>query len=184
MKSFEDSIEKMLWPEKRDKDLLLGDKVPGRMDRTTTTTYIRVARGYLPDELQKLRDPLERWFPWIFRDGGVQIGPIPTGTPINLLANLNILAESSDPAERLRHDKKVLDLLLKAKHDLKSLPENATDDEARKVFADLVDPLLELNKCPDFIVNRGHYFGTSMFKEEPGLGDEDKRALIEFLKTF
>ena len=184
MKSFEDSIEKMLWPEKRDKDLLLGDKVPGRMDRTTTTTYIRVARGYLPDELQKLRDPLERWFPWIFRDGGVQIGPIPTGTPINLLANLNILAESSDPAERLRHDKKVLDLLLKAKHDLKSLPVNATDDEARKVFADLVDPLLELNKCPDFIVNRGHYFGTSMFKEEPGLGDEDKRALIEFLKTF
>jgi len=184
MKSFEDSIEKMLWPEKRDKDLLLGDKVPGRMDRTTTTTYIRVARGYLPDELQKLRDPLERWFPWIFRDGGVQIGPIPTGTPINLLANLNILAESSDPAERLRHDKKVLDLLLKAKHDLKSLPVNATDDEARKVFADLVDPLLELNKCPDFIVNRGHYFGTSLFKEEPGLGDEDKRALIEFLKTF
>ena len=184
MKSFEDSIEKMLWPEKRDKDLLLGDKVPGRMDRTTTTTYIRVAPGYLPDELQKLRDPLERWFPWIFREGGVQIGPIPTGTPINLLANLNILAESSGPAERLRHDKKVLDLLLKAKHDLKSLPVNATDDEARKVFADLVDPLLELNKCPDFIVNRGHYFGTSMFKEEPGLGDEDKRALIEFLKTF
>jgi hypothetical protein len=34
------------------------------------------------------------------------------------------------------------------------------------------------------VVNRGHYFGTDQFKEEPGLGDDDKRALIEFLKTF
>ena len=31
----------------------------------------------------------------------------------------------------------------------------------------LVRPLLELSKCPDFVVNRGHYFGTSVFKEEP-----------------
>ena len=29
MDSFQDSIEKMLWPEKRDKDPVLGDKVPG-----------------------------------------------------------------------------------------------------------------------------------------------------------
>jgi hypothetical protein len=34
------------------------------------------------------------------------------------------------------------------------------------------------------VVNRGHYFGTDMFKEEPGLSDADKRALIEFLKTL
>ena len=41
-----------------------------------------------------------------------------------------------------------------------------------------------MSKCPDFVVDRGHYFGTSAFKEEPGLSDDDKRALIEFLKTF
>jgi hypothetical protein len=43
-----------------------------------------------------------------------------------------------------------------------------------------------LSKCPDFVVNRGHYFGTSYFqeKDEPGLSDDDKWALIEFLKTF
>ena len=52
------------------------------------------------------------------------------------------------------------------------------------MVANLVDPLLELSKCPDFVVNRGHYFGTSYFKEEPGLSDEDKWALIEFLKTL
>ena len=45
------------------------------------------------------------------------------------------------------------------------------------MFKDLVDPLLEVSKCPDFIVNRGHLFGTE-------LPDADKRALIEFLKTF
>jgi hypothetical protein len=47
-----------------------------------------------------------------------------------------------------------------------------------------VEPLLALNRCPDFEVNRGHYFGTDLFEEEPGLPDADKRALIEFLKTF
>jgi hypothetical protein len=54
----------------------------------------------------------------------------------------------------------------------------------RRAFAPLVPKLVELNKCPDFVVNRGHYFGTAAFKEEPGLSDSDKRALIEFVKTF
>ena len=65
-----------------------------------------------------------------------------------------------------------------------TLRKDASDEEARKVWANAVDPLLEFNKCPDFVVNRGHYFGTSYFKEEPGLTDQDKHALIEFLKTF
>lgn len=43
---------------------------------------------------------------------------------------------------------------------------------------------MKLSKCPDYIINRGHYFGTSYFKEEPALSDADKRALIEYLKTF
>ena len=58
-------------------------------------------------------------------------------------------------------------------------------------------PLLQLLKCPDFVVNRGHYFGTDAFNDtdglsddekafgtEPALSDDDKRALIAFLKTF
>jgi hypothetical protein len=54
-------------------------------------------------------------------------------------------------------------------------------------FNKLTDLLLDLSKCPDLIVNRGHYFGTDMLdpKEgEPGLSDQDKRSLITFLKTF
>jgi hypothetical protein len=127
-----------------------------------------------------------RWFPWIFGDAGVEVGPIPVGTPVNLLANLSLISESGDTTDKFEQAKKVLALLLKIKHDLKSLPKGASDEEARKVFANLAGPLLELNKCPDFVVNRGHYFGTSYFKEkdEPGLSDDDKWALIEFLKTF
>src|SRR5205814_6450053 len=74
--------------------------------------------------------------------------------------------------------------LIDAKRDLKSLPPGASDEDARKVFANLVEPMLEVSKCPDYVINRGHYFGTDFFSEEPGLSDQDKRALIEFLKTL
>jgi len=184
MSSFQDSIEKMLWPEKRDKDSLLPDKVPGVIDRTTQTSYIRIARGFVPDFLTPLLSPGQRFFPAIFGDGGIELGPIPKGTPVGLLANLDLLGEGLSPAEKLKHQAKVLDLLIKMKHDLHSLPANGTDDDARKAFANLVPDLLALSKCPDYVVNRGHYFGTSYFSGEPPLSDDDKRALIEFLKTF
>jgi hypothetical protein len=106
----------------------------------------------------------------------VKIGPIPSGTPINLLSNID-----------LKKKGEVLDLLLRIKHDLAALPANATDEQARKQFAPLVPDLLKVSKCPDFVVNRGHYFGTEYLpadEGEPGLSDQDKRALIEFLKTF
>jgi hypothetical protein len=182
--SFQDSIEKMLWPEKRDKDSLLGDKIPGTIDRTTDRSYLRVTAGYIPDFLQSLRSPTARWFPWLFNDEGVQIGPIPKGTLVGLLTNVNIVPETHDPIERAAYQGKVLDLLKKAKHDLQNVPADASDEEVQKTFSDLKGPLLALSKCQDLIVNRGHYFGTSYFAEEPSLSDEDKRALIEYLKTF
>jgi hypothetical protein len=184
MASFESSIEQMLWPEKRKKDSVLGDKVPGVIDRTTATSYLRVPAGFLPDWVRPLLGPLARIAPWLASDEGVEIGPIPAGTPVNLLANLEMVSESADLGARLDHEKKVLALLLKAKHDLKSLPAGASTETQQQTFANLVEPLLELSKCPDFVSNRGHYFGTSYFKEEPPLTDDDKRALIAFLRTF
>jgi hypothetical protein len=74
--------------------------------------------------------------------------------------------------------------LIRLKHDLLAMPKNATDAQLLKIFSNVARPLLELNKCPDFVVNRGHYFGTSLLDGEPGLSDGDKRALIEFIKTF
>ncbi|XXV02950.1 hypothetical protein WMF24_30075 [Sorangium sp. So ce1335] len=184
MDSFQDSIEQMLWPERRKMDKILGNKVPGYIHRTNDRSYLRVPAGYLPDALQPLLGPLERIAPWLVGEGGIEIGPIPEDTPVSLLANLALHSESESPAERLAHSKKLLAVLLRINRDLKSLPENASDEEARRVFMNVVEPLIELSQCPDYVVNRGHYFGTSWFDQEPGLSDEDKRALIEFLKTL
>jgi hypothetical protein len=174
MRSFQDSIEQMLWPEKREKDTELRG-IPGKIDRTPVPTYLRVSKGYLPDFLQKL--PNDKLLPNVFGEEGLVIGPIPTGTPIGLLSNVNLLPEETDPAKRLVYEAKVADLVVKVVKNLAELPKNATDAQAREIFKDLVDPLLEVSKCPDLIVNRGHLFGTM-------LPDGDKRALIEFLKTF
>ena len=176
MDAFNDAIEKMLWPEKRDKDPILGDKVPGFVYRTTATSYIKLAPGFLPDSLHKLlswNDWLARLFPWLFTEEGVRIGPIPKGTPVSLLTNIDLETDKLDLAK----------LLLKMKEDLKRV-EGKDDAEAAQVLKNLVPDLIKVSKCPDYVVNKGHYFGTSFFKEEQPLGDEEKRALIEFLKTL
>lgn len=183
--SFQSSIRQMLWPELRDKDELLGDTIPGKIDRTTETSYLRISYGYLPDALQSLRG-IARFFPGLINDQDktVQIGPIPKGTPVGLLTNINPLPESADPAERLKHNQQLLNLVVTINADLAKLPPGASDQQARQVFANLVDQMLSISKCPDLIVNRGHYFGTDRFAGEPGLSDDDKNALIAFLKRF
>ena len=163
----------MLWPEKRDKDRVLGDKVPGVIDRTTTTSYLRVPKGFLPEFLQDVIELEEHILPDVtvlpplFKETGVEIGPIPTGTPVNLLANLNMMPDDANFIERFTHRRKIVKLLIKIKNALKALPANATDEEARRVFLEkgLAEELLELSKCNDFVVNRGHYFGTSLLEQ-------------------
>jgi hypothetical protein len=178
MASFEESITQMLWPELRQRDPVLGDKVPGLIDRTTATSYLRIPAGYLPDFVRK-SEPIARLIiPSLFNgQGGLEIGPIPKGTPVDLIANIQVVAEAGDPGQPVAHDARLVGVLARAIHDLKALPPNATDEQARQAFANLAEPLFELSKCPDYVVNRGHYFGTR-------LADPDKRALIAFLKTF
>lgn len=177
MKSFNGAIHRLLWPETRkgsnNYSTRSGKDLPGVIDVTTATSYLRVPKGYLPGFLQFLVRPFSHISPWLVNKEGIELGPIPKGTAINLLSNMD-----------LEQKEAVKSLLKKIKKDLKSLPKNATDEQAKEVFADLVDPLLAISKCPDFVVNRGHYFGTEYFKEEPGLSDSDKLALIEFLKTM
>jgi len=188
LKSFDASIHQMLWPETRRKDQLIGDKVPGPswIQRTTTTSYLKVPAGYLPTVAGFRLMDWGPWFkhlahavlPWVFtEDGDVQIGPIPKGTPVSLVANIQLLAESPRLDDKVAHAEKLLTVLIKVKKALKSLPENATDAQAADAFRGLVPDLISVSKCPDFIVNKGHYFGSN-------LSDEDKNALIEFLKTF
>ncbi|MEJ8825272.1 hypothetical protein WKW80_25135 [Variovorax humicola] len=198
MKVFDASIEQMLWPEKRERDSELGNKVNGTIDRTTERSSVTIPVGFVPDSLQPLQGTLHRWLPGLVSSGGdVELGPIPKGMPINLLANLRLRAEEGGLGDKAAHAAKLGELAIKMKGDLLSAPANATDEQLRKHFSDLREPLLALSKCPDFVVNRGHYFGTAEFNkqaglsadersfgEEPVLSDDDKRALITFLKTF
>lgn len=180
MSSFDDSIEKMLWPERRRKDSELPD-LPGYIQRTTTRSYLRIAPGYLPATLRRLLG-WRRFMPG--EDPTLEIGPIPEGTPVGLLANLPLISEGRELSDRVAHQRRLIDLGLELLGDLRRLPDEATNEQARAAFRDAVPELLALSKCPDFVVNRGHYFGTDLYTEEPGLSDEDKLALIEFLKTM
>jgi len=191
MRSFQASIEQMLWPEKREQDSQLSGKIPGKIDRTTKRSYIKISGGYLPHALQTFLGLGERLAPWLFGDGGIELGPIPAGTPVGLLANLNPLSEDPDPVKRVEYEGRLFKLISTLDGDLKKLGKDATDEQAAQVFGNSVDQLLGLSKCPDLIVNRGHYFGTDFLEpgeqpgvRGPGLSDADKRALIEFLKTF
>ena len=188
MASFNDSIQQMLWPDRRKKDVDVVTKelglpagralnVPGYVQRTTATSYLRIAWGYLPGNFAAFMDILSSWFPRFFGPIGLEIGPIPKGTPVGLLASLPLVSETTRLEDREAHTKRTFTLLEKAHKDFRALPKNPTDEQAGAVFQTLVDPLLALSKCPDYVVNRGHYFGTN-------LSDEDKWALIEFLKTF
>ena len=116
--------------------------------------------------------------------GDIEIGPIPAGVPVGLIANLDLRPDGMGFGDRLLYDGKLLKFLVQAIRDLRAMPEGASDEVARQTFANLVEPMLELSKCKDFVVNRGHYFGTDKFAEEPGLSDAQKRDLIEFLKTL
>jgi hypothetical protein len=184
MRSFDGSIEMLLWPEKRDRDTAVGGKGVFAIDRTTEASYLTVPAGFLPDALKPLLGTLERALPAVFGEGGLRIGPVPKGTPIGLLANLMVLPDPDSGIDQLDHAKKLIALVIRLKHDLEALPANATSDDAAKVFANLAAPLLELSKCPDFEVNRGHYFGTSLDTEGPPLTDAQKASLIAFIKTF
>jgi len=148
MDAFNNAIEKLLWPEKR--------KGPDSIWRTSQRCWLHIRKEYVPWALRFRCD----------KDGYLNVGPIPAGTAINLIANL----------EPSFWD--MLTLVPRIKADLDRIHDEKLDDEAaKKVFANLVPDLIKANKCPDFIEDKGHYFGTD-------LTDDDKRALIEFLKTF
>ena len=187
MRSFNDAIEQLLWPERRAKDERIGGTLgngPSLIDRTTQQSYLRVAAGFLPEPLTGGTKFAHTIFPWLFGEDGIQLGPIPKGTPVNLLADLDLMSDSTDRLARLQHNAQVLSLIIRLKHGLERLPSHPTDAQVEQIFAGVEPELIKFNKCPDFVVNKGHYFGTDMQGEEPGLSDADKRALIEFMKTF
>jgi hypothetical protein len=155
MEAFNDAAELLLWPEKR--------KGADSIWRTTKECNVQIQAAVLPDMLRKLLkghiDP----------DGYFRIGPIPAGTPVNLLANLNPDSDYTQLAGIFLRIKKAV-----AEIKLKKLDANAARELMKR---DVAPALFAASKSPDFITDRGHEFGSS-------LPDEDKRALIEYLKML
>ena len=55
----------------------------------------------------------------------------------------------------------------------------------QKEFEPVARALYAMSKCPDYEVNRGHYFGTDRFAEEPGSEQSRTRTpWVALLKTF
>ena len=148
IEAFNDAIEKLLWTEKRlNKDSIW---------RTQNDCTLHIRKEFVPfKKLQRLAD----------KDGYVNFGMIPKGTPINLIGNLEPDFRNTDVIF------KIAQKLIK----LKTM--KLSREEAAAEFNQLIPDLLTANKCPDFVEDKGHYFGTD-------LPDSDKRALIEYLKTF
>ena len=113
------------------------------------------------------------------------LGPIPAGVPINLISNIDLGGDLGMLAA-VKHDfqlGKAFTALIEAV--LKIRKGKLTGEVARKAFMEkAAAPLLAVSKCKDFVVNRGHYFGTGY---APDTGDapltpEERTALVEFLK--
>jgi hypothetical protein len=189
LKTFDESIGQMLWPERREKDSVLGDKIPGMIERTSVPSYLRVSDAYLPSPVRPLLGVSATLLPALFSANGPQpgvvLGPFPTGMPVEMLANLQMTLDQGSMLDGLRLDADVLSAVSKLYSALKGA-RGKTDEEARRiVFApEVVDALMKVSKCPDYIVNRGHYFGTGRLGGEQPLTDEEKLALISFLRTF
>ncbi len=148
LEAYHDAAEKLLWPEKR-----LGK---ASIWRTQNECNLHLRKEFVPKPLRGLAGS----------DGYLKIGPVPKGMPVNLLANLE-----PDFGDLVALKMKLGQALL-AIH-AKNLPPEA----ARAELIKAVPQLLAANKCPDFIEDKGHYFGTD-------LPDADKLALIEYMKTF
>ncbi len=155
LQAFDDAIRKMLWPEKRlDKDSIW---------RTGRECQIQLQGAVIPEPLRTILKP------HFDSDGYFRIGYIPQGTPVNLLANIDPDANPMDIAKAAIKIKRAL-----AQIKLQNLDAAA----AKELLKTEVAPaLLAISKCPDLVEDRGHYFGTD-------LPDEDKQALILFLKTL
>lgn len=164
MDAFQDGIEKMLWIKPR------GTLVW----RTTKTSTINLPKSYLDKPLQDVLDLAAKLHPELYdkaRDAYI-IGPIPKGTPINLLSNTNLDPGLDLAAKRIALFGALIDTVIKIKAD------KLSDAAALQLMQQKVVPkFLALNKCPDFYEDKGHEFGKA-------LPVEDKRALIELLKTF
>src|SRR5262249_49526787 len=151
MRAFNDAIEKLLWPEKRERTIW----------RTSGTSWLKVPISFLSQELKV-----------VAQGGTIALGPIPKGTPITLLANVDPTRPGA--IKLIAEVEATLRKVAASGRDFSDILADPADGEALKR---MVAQLLAASTCPDLVEDRGHLYGSE-------LADADKRALIEFLKTL
>jgi cytochrome c5 len=104
--------------------------------------------------------------------GAIEIR-IPAGTPIDLLANINVYAavQPGQLLEMLKQLNQHPELMVRL---VQALKNHGQYDKQLDAFLPL---LLAESQSPDFIQDHGHTFGAD-------LPEDQKRALIEYMKTF
>jgi hypothetical protein len=138
---------------------------------TVVTLFVGIlANKFLTGHLKQVH-PLLAVLPncWLNADyKGIDVGPIAKGTPVNLIMSLDpTKTDKVGPA---------LVALVRASAQIKK--QHLTDEAAYKVIAEQAGPaLIAASKCPDFVLDRGHWFGEFLTNDE-------KEALIAFLKTL
>jgi hypothetical protein len=138
---------------------------------TVATLFVGIlANKFLNGHLKKV-NPILAVLPnsWLNAEyKGIDVGPIPRGTPVNLIMSL-------DP-EKTSKVAPALVALIRATVQINK--QHLSGEQAYKVLAEQAGPaLMAASKCPDFVLDRGHWFGES-------LTDDEKEALIAFLKTL
>ena len=185
---FDRSIQQMLSPQTRRTDPLTQSPVPGYIYRTTAPSCLVVPPGFVPDNIRPFTGVLSKVAGWAFKpDGSITVGPFPAGFPINALTNTKLLPDNDDE-NKFANYKRLIEngpALLGAFAKLggqctpQELADPAVRANAEKVTREtkLVDRLVGLSKCPDYVVNGGHAFGSE-------LSQPDKDSLIAYLKQF
>ena len=110
------------------------------------------------------------WFAVILK-GELKIGPIPVGTPVDLITNL-------DP-EKMNETVAALKLAIWTTKELKKLDPNNKEDQkkAEALRTKLGETMLEASKCPDLVMDRGHYTAAALTPKE-------QQDLIDLIKAF
>jgi cytochrome c5 len=145
---------------------------PGRI--WSRVTFLLFALGFAVTgyELKQFADGTLKW------DGelvGVNVTHIPRGTPLNLLMNINPEAPLPNLVRAVAGVTRGVVLSQRARA---ADSVHTTDARVLDIFQqEAGQALLEASKCPDFVLDRGHWFAKDL---EP----QEKEALKAFLKTL
>jgi hypothetical protein len=147
----------------------------GLIWRTTEETAVEIPVSQLGELKSRLTGlpqflPVPLPVPLVLK-GNLRIGSIPAGTPVNLIANLD-----PDKPDKVL---KALAVAIWTTKELKKLDPDDSEDQRRahELRNNLGQALLDASKCPDLVMDRGHYTAAALTPKE-------QQDLIDLIKTF